>query len=209
MNIITGIDAILNVWANDAHKLSVVISLIYLPFLFNLFFINFKNSLHSKIFSLKKMGFLKKVNVEIFYFISLLSLISGFSGIGQSYLNPYIDVIIRAAGFIFLSSGVLLFYILLFVVKEDRSTLFHKTVRHPECSLIIMISLGISLIMVNVISLIITAVLYLLILLRVKIKEKIIIENDKEYVDYKSQVPALFPKLYHKIALAITKMLKK
>ncbi|MBN2544569.1 MAG: hypothetical protein JXB50_02150 [Spirochaetes bacterium] len=209
MNIILGIDEFLNVWANDAHKLSVLLSLIYLPFLFRLFFINFKNSLHSEVFSLQKVSFFTKINVEIVYLISVLSLISGFSGIGQLYLNPYIDIVIRAAGIVFLSNGLLLFHILIYVVKEDKNTLFHKTVRHPECSLLIVLSLGISMIMVNLFSLAAAVLLYLLILTRVRIKEKIIIKNDMDYIDYKSQVPALFPSLYKKIALTITKLLKK
>jgi len=209
MIIIYRIDEILNVWANDAHKLAVLISLIYLPFLFHMFLVNYKNSLHSKIYSLKKTGFLKKVNVEIFFLISLLSLISAFSGIGQLCLNSYADIAVRASGLILLSNGALLLYLLLYIVKEERSSYFYKTVRNPEYTLMILISYGISMIMVNAISLIIAVLLNLLILARVKMKEAIIIETDKDYIDYKSQVPAIFPNLYHEISLKITKLLKK
>ena len=197
-----------NVWANDAHKVAVIISLIYLPFLLYIILKLNKNSILNK---LKIMDMVKYrfsyiiFNVEIIFLLIVFSYIIGSIGIGQIILEPVYDAIIRSIGVILFINGILLYLVLYSKQKNvltQKKIIYneiniYKVIRNPEYTVLLMISLGISFLTINASGIILTLLILLpFMLIRIKIIEKDILVNNPEYSNYMVGVPKMLPSIF-------------
>lgn len=214
---ITSVYEIRNVWANDAHKVSVFISLVYLPFLIYIVLKLNRNSILNK---LKIMDMVKYrfsyilFNVEITFLLIFISYLVGVVGIGQIILDPIYDAIIRSIGILLLMNGILLYLILYNkqrkVLAEDKIIYneidIYKIIRNPEYTFLLMIALGISFLTISVSGIILSIfILIPLMLVRIRIIEEDILKNDPKYSNYMIGVPNMLPNIFNIIKRLIFK----
>ncbi len=200
---ITSFYEIKNVWANDAHKVAVFISLVYLPFLIYIVLRLYKKSIVNK---LKENDIVKYrfLNVELIFLIIIISYFIGSIGIGQVIVAPIYDAIIRSIGIILFVNGILLYLILYSKQKNILSKKniaykeinIYKIIRNPENTFLLMIALGASFITINFFGLLLSVVILLpFMLIRINIIEKNILENDPEYSNYIVTIPKMIPSI--------------
>jgi protein-S-isoprenylcysteine O-methyltransferase Ste14 len=204
---ITTVYEIKNVWANDAHKVAVFISLLYSPFLLYIVLRLNKKSILNK---LKMMDIVKYrlsyilYNVELVFLLIILSYILGSIGIGQIIIEPIYDAIIRTIGIILFINGILLYLILYSKQKTvliQKKILYneiniYKIIRNPEYTFLLMIALGVSLITLSAPGIILSIIIMIpFMLIRIKIIEKDILENDPEYSNYMVSIPKMLPSI--------------
>jgi protein-S-isoprenylcysteine O-methyltransferase Ste14 len=209
MNYITGIDEIINIWANDANVVIAIFSIILLPLLL---YFNYKNfRLRSKNLPAENTDFnffklLKFFSMEIFFTLSFLSFVSGAIGIGQIIVDPLIDSAVKGIGTIIFFLGFLFRFLLLRKeadsenkMKKEANSLY-SLMRYPEYTLIWLVALGWALLTINAAGLFIVFFMLLpSIILRIINEEKTIVEKYPDYINYKSDVPMLFPDFVKKI----------
>jgi protein-S-isoprenylcysteine O-methyltransferase Ste14 len=177
--IITDISQIINVWANDANKVALFMILLYLPYNIFLIAIVAKDIL-------TKRQYLIEIIFLIIFLLAMISLV----GVGQLILEDFFDAFIRCIGFIIFINASFFSLIVFFNKNEIRN----RFVRFPEYFVYISISIGISFLSLSVLSLFLTIVVLIpSINLKINKIEKILIENDKNYIDYKNGVPKLIP----------------
>jgi protein-S-isoprenylcysteine O-methyltransferase Ste14 len=209
MNYITGINEIINIWSNDANIVISIFSIILSPLLVYLNYNNFRlraKNLSTENTDLNFFKTLKLFNVEIFFSLCFLSFITGLVGIGQIIVDPLIDSLVKGAGTIIFFIGFLFRF--LFLKKETdyenkikkEAHGFYSLMRYPDYTLIWLLALGFSLLTINIAGLsIVFFMLLTSVILRIAKEEKAIIEKKPEYMNYKSDVPMLFPDLIKKI----------
>ena len=214
---VTTIYEIRNIWANDAHKVAVFISLIYSPFLLYIVLKLNKNSILNKlkIIDIVKYRFYYILfNVEIVFILIIISYITGSIGIGQVILDPIYDAIIRSIGIILYMNGILLYLILYSKQKKilvQKKIIYneiniYKIVRNPEYTFLFMVALGISLLTISISGIILTFIILIpFMLIRVNIVEKDILKNDPEYSNYMIGVPKILPNVFFIIKRLIFK----
>ena len=204
---ITTLYEIQNVWANDAHKVAVIISLVYSPFLLYVLFKLNKNSILNKlkIIDMVKYRFSYIMfNVEIIFLLIFFSYFIGAVGIGQIILKPIYDAVIRSIGVILFMNGILLYLILYSkqrVVLAQKKIIYnevgiYKIIRNPEYTVLLMIALGISFLTVSASGIVLTLFILLpFMLIRIKIVEKDILNNNPEYSNYMVGIPKMLPSI--------------
>lgn len=214
---LTTIYEIKNVWANDAHKTAIFISLVYFPFLaYTVFKLN-KNSILNRVINqdLVKYSFSYSFfNIELVFILIVFSYICGAVGIGQIILEPVYDAIARSIGVIIFINGILLYLILYGrqqKVLDAKKTIYmeinmYKFIRNPEYTFLLMIAIGCSLITVSFPGIVLSIiVLFPFMLVRICIVEKDIIKNDPEYSNNMLDVPRLLPNIFYIIKRIIFK----
>lgn len=159
--------------------------------------------------------FLKSIIVELIFVLIFIITILGIIGFGDLILSPFLDTILRSIGVIF----YIIFSIFLYVfthlrkqkndgnnmsgsdigdnnIMDDRDD-FYSLVRYPVFSFMFFISLGFSLLSLNIYALLITIfVLLPVIILRVKREEDEKIIKNTFYIDYQHSVPMLVPNIF-------------
>jgi protein-S-isoprenylcysteine O-methyltransferase Ste14 len=209
MNYITGIGEIINIWANDANVVISIFSIILSPFLLYLNYKNFRLRAKNLPAENPNFNFFKLLiffNVEIFFTLSFLSFISGIIGIGQIIVDPLIDSAVKGIGTITFFLGFLFRFLLLRKetdsenkIKKEAHNLYAQ-MRYPEYTLIWLITFGWALLTINAAGLFIVFFILLpSVILRIIKEEKIITEKNPDYINYKSDVPMLFPDLIKQI----------
>ncbi len=217
LRFITTIYEIRNVWANDAHKAAVFVSLAYLPFLLYVVFKLNKNSILNKVVNQDMVKYrfsYSFFNVELIFILIIISYISGAVGVGQVILEPIYDAIIRSFGIIIFMNGILLYLILYSKQKKvlDMNKIIYKEIniykfmRNPEYTFLLMIAVGSSLITVSFSGIILSIIiLYPFMLVRIKIVENDIIKNNPDYGNYILDVPRIFPNIFFVIKRLVFK----
>lgn len=210
---ITGINEIINVWANDANKLTVFISVLILPlFIYILygFYVQQIKEIRSNDIKINFLSIFTFLNVEFIMFLIILSYIVGLAGFGQLILLPIIDAVLRAIGVSLYVSGT---FLLFFLLKGDNKNKYktnykenglYSLTRHPKYTFIIMMSYGISLMTVNVVGIVFSIFLLTPITVaRTYKEEKKILQDDEDYIDYKVDIPMIFPDLLRSLRMKI------
>lgn len=205
LRFITTIYEVKNVWANDAHKVAIFISLVYSPFLLYILLNLKKNSILNKLKAgdmIKYSMQYRLFNVEIIFLLIIISFIIGSIGIGQIIVDPIYDAIIRSIGIILFMNGILLYLILyskqkkvlvqkLIVYNEIN---IYKIIRNPEYTFLLMIALGASFITINLFGIMFSVVILIpFMLIRIKIIERNILANDPGYSNYIVTIPKMIP----------------
>jgi|GEM_PF-1232384 len=223
---ITGTNEILNVWSNDANKLTIVISIVFFPNLLFLIFSSFKqtNIRQNKIKELASGQYKKGFGIEFIFLFIFISYLICSAGIGQFILKPIFDAVVRAIGIIFFVNGLILrsvFYRITVNYKRNhefdvdfeneeiiirKNNIFYSVVRYPQYFFLIIISLGISFLSLNIFGLIITVlILFPVILRRILKEEKIYTDFIDAYIDYKAETPMIIPSIRNIIISRIKK----
>jgi len=190
--IITWFNEILNVWANDAAKVSVFIFSFSLPFLVYIIFSLFKDYF--------KTLPIKRDIIYLFFLITVILNIISIVGFVQIILPPLFDALVRSFG-IFIYLTALFFYIVLlrFIKSIKKNThLFNSEVysvtRNPDILLLFFIVSGFSLLAVSLTGIIFSLFVFLpLAVIKLKNEEKELLKTYKEYFDCKNNIPLLFP----------------
>ena len=201
--IITGFDEILNVWANDAHKIVCF---------FNIFFMIFLIRSIITLFQIRNSTIIKNNNIaqyiynfsfEMLVLLSFILFIIGSIGIFQLVLIPLLDCIVRALGLIIFSLSLIILIINIKIInteeraiKKEYSRLkeikLYRFTRNPLELLFLFMSLGLSLTVVSIPSLIISIILFPVAIFRVISKEKDV-HKLNDFIEYRNQTPSLFP----------------
>ncbi|MCK4798076.1 MAG: isoprenylcysteine carboxylmethyltransferase family protein [Spirochaetes bacterium] len=216
---LTSINEIINVWANDANKLIVFVSLINIPFLLYMLIRIYKKAIagYSKNVEKKNViSILINLNVEIIFLLIFISYISCNVGIGQVIIKPIYDSLLRGIGVVLYINGILLHYLLYKYEKNNNSKKgfyykesFYSVIRHPEYTFLLMIAIGISLMTVNIFGIILCFLVLLpFIFIRIINEEKQLLKKEKTYIDYKTDVPMFLPDIKKLIRHFFIKRLK-
>ena len=203
---ITGYDEIINVWANDAAKVSIFIFVLSIYFLVYIL-LSFKKDIFQLLDG--KSVFNRNLLRYFFSFNILINIIS-LAGIGQLILEPVLDSLARSVGILFYFSG-LLFYINLtnecknLKNKNDFfNNRYYKIVRNPDFAMLVMIAFGSSMLALSFFGIIISLVIFLpLTAVFLQKEEKELLKVYKKYYDYKTDVPLLIPNITKLIKIAV------
>ena len=192
---------IINVWYNDAHKLSLFLNAILLPF-YIFFFKGFFHSMNLTIKSIENKNFfniLSRIIIYILVLSNFIFFVFGAIGVFQIILLDFIDALVRAIGVFFLILSLIL-YLRFSKKHHNRQGInnlitfgFYEIVRHPEYFIFFLLSFGLSCSFISFFGLSLT-IIQIPVTVIISIKEEYDFSKANEsYFDYKNETPMLIP----------------
>jgi protein-S-isoprenylcysteine O-methyltransferase Ste14 len=196
---ITGPLQIFNVWANDAHAVSVIVTLLFMPLVI-LFVIPWMIKWTAvKSSADGSRGFFKKIVSMRITIVSMLAgagFLAGAAGTGQFFIPIHlVDAAVRAMGVSLFTLSTVLFAIFYHAHNlENNRKGFYLAVRHPDLVMLFALLLGLSLATVSLFSTIVVLFILLPMIIGQAVKkEKLLLEQDDTYIEYKTSVPMFIP----------------
>ena len=199
---ITFFQDILNVWYNDAHRMSAFIAAFALP-LWIAFFkgaISIQANKHNTLADKKFGTTLSLYMPDITFCLSIITFGLGILGVGQLRITWTIDVICRGLGAVLLISGLSIFLSFrrthkeLYVFDREPGQMgYYGFVRHPYYALLLLISLGMTLSTVSVFSAGMLVIQIIVTTFCTGHIDKVLVAKDEYFIDYKYAAPRLVP----------------